>query len=474
MQWVDNVMACSAATAWLRTQAKMGSPLAVDLEGIFEDTGAESELCVVQVAAQTGPTFLFDITTLGSLAFIDRAGGLRSLLEDREIVKLLFDARLDADVLHRQYGVALVNVHDLQILYSCASEISQYLTGMARVFDRLTRLPAGLRSQISEAKRLGKVYFDPDAGGSLEVWRARPLPHALQHYAAVDTKVLFLIEQHFRDALPTEELEHLSRRRLQLAVRNQHMSAMRDFPLPIERRTLFVAGVSDACGEQGVRDHFESFGALEQVHLEGILAFVVFADKGSTSSALAAGGKQVGPGSSRLTVDRPHFVKDLIADYYGAPGWHEEMWQVPFGNWFGSGWGPVDWSSLPRLPQESDSEDTCSTTSSEEEDEHDVVDEASACDSSCTPPKPSEREISESGATSTASSEPPRKKKSRKQQWLERRRVQRKQTQDPCTEAEDRKHTHRPSQARRAKKPANVGKWVAVAQLSEKNLAAKN
>lgn len=482
MEWINTIAACTKATALLKEQAAAGSPLAVDLEGIFEDTGGESELCVVQVAAQERPTFLFDITALGSLAFMDGAGGLRALLEDGEVVKLLFDARLDADVLHRQFGVALANVYDLQILYSCASEVSQYLTGMARVFDRLTMLPAGLRAQISEAKRLGKVYFDPDAGGSLHVWRARPLPLALQHYAAIDTKVLFIIQQQWRNVLPANELEHLSRRRLQLAIRHQRMSAIRDFPLPMERRTLFVAGVSAACGEQGLCAHFGSFGDLEQVHLEGILACVIFADKGSAQAALAAGNKQVGPGGSRLTVDRPHFVKDLVADYYGAPGWDEEMWQVPFGNWFGSGWALLDWSSLPRLPEETSLEDTCSTTSAGDEDEIDAAGNVSICKLNWALRMFSKLEVadvfetSESGETSTAASDLPRKKKSRKQHWLERRRAQRRQTQDPSAAVAANKQAQQAQQfrqARRVKTSAKAGTWVAVTQSAETSPAAK-
>ena len=54
---------------------------------------------------------LFDIVTLGQRAFEE--GGLRRVLESREIIKVMFDPRADADALYYLHNTTLRNVIDV-------------------------------------------------------------------------------------------------------------------------------------------------------------------------------------------------------------------------------------------------------------------------------------------------------------------------------------------------------------------------
>jgi exonuclease 3'-5' domain-containing protein 1 len=57
--------------------------------------------------------YLIDVLKIGSTAY---DGGLRSILEDRSIQKLMFDCREDADALKHLYNVRLDGVLDVQLL----------------------------------------------------------------------------------------------------------------------------------------------------------------------------------------------------------------------------------------------------------------------------------------------------------------------------------------------------------------------
>ena len=54
---------------------------------------------------------LFDIVTLGERAFEE--GGLRRVLESKDITKVMYDPRADADALYHLHNTTLCNVLDV-------------------------------------------------------------------------------------------------------------------------------------------------------------------------------------------------------------------------------------------------------------------------------------------------------------------------------------------------------------------------
>lgn len=111
--------------------------LAVDCEG--SNLGREGTLTLVQVASESD-VMLFDILNLRSAAF---SLGLRRLLEDSSVIKVMHDCRRDVDALQQLFGVHVNNVFDTQVAFAvlCRQEMSA------------TPLPASLNTVLRKYAR---------------------------------------------------------------------------------------------------------------------------------------------------------------------------------------------------------------------------------------------------------------------------------------------------------------------------------
>ncbi|XP_004712813.2 piRNA biogenesis protein EXD1 [Echinops telfairi] len=88
---------------------KKQSVLSVAVEGA--NVCRHGKLCWLQVATKSR-VYLFDIFLLGSRAFNN---GLKMVLEDKRILKVIHDCRWLSDCLSHQYGILLNNVFDTQV-----------------------------------------------------------------------------------------------------------------------------------------------------------------------------------------------------------------------------------------------------------------------------------------------------------------------------------------------------------------------
>eukprot|EP00392_Amoebophrya_sp_AT5.2_P019784 g20776.t1 len=188
---VDTVERCREVVAILRGKARGKTEIAVDMEGV--NHGRHGQLSLVQACAGRDEiVYLFDITTLKKSAFDD--GNLRALFEDSRVCKVMFDVRADSDSLFHNYGCKLENVYDLQVLYCCkfCSPTDGYLKGLAKVLQAFsTGLSATEKQNLEELKATGTGMFTSDR----EVWERRPLPDALQNYAAADVRYLLSMKR---------------------------------------------------------------------------------------------------------------------------------------------------------------------------------------------------------------------------------------------------------------------------------------
>ncbi|XP_038638863.1 piRNA biogenesis protein EXD1 isoform X7 [Scyliorhinus canicula] len=87
---------------------KQQSVIGVAVEGI--DICRFGKLCLIQIATND-QIYLFDIFLLGPVAF---KNGLKMILEDSDILKVIHDCRLVSDCLYHQYRVGLTNIFDTQ------------------------------------------------------------------------------------------------------------------------------------------------------------------------------------------------------------------------------------------------------------------------------------------------------------------------------------------------------------------------
>ncbi|OWF47065.1 piRNA biogenesis protein EXD1-like [Mizuhopecten yessoensis] len=83
--------------------------IGVALEGVC--IGRSGTLCWLNIVIRQR-VFLFDVLSMGKECFEE---GLKDLLEDGSVLKVMHDCRLASDLLHHQFGVNLRNMFDTQV-----------------------------------------------------------------------------------------------------------------------------------------------------------------------------------------------------------------------------------------------------------------------------------------------------------------------------------------------------------------------
>lgn len=95
---------------------KKSSPLdecviiSFDCEGV--NLGVKGQLTIIEIGTIRGEAFIFDLQQCPQLM---TDGGLKNILEDENIIKIIHDCRNDSFNLYTQYNVLLRNVFDTQV-----------------------------------------------------------------------------------------------------------------------------------------------------------------------------------------------------------------------------------------------------------------------------------------------------------------------------------------------------------------------
>jgi exonuclease 3'-5' domain-containing protein 1 len=84
--------------------------ISFDCEGV--NLGAKGELTIVEIGTVRGEAFIFDLKACPELM---NDGGLKGILEDDNIIKIIHDCRNDSYNLYAQFNVLLRNVFDTQV-----------------------------------------------------------------------------------------------------------------------------------------------------------------------------------------------------------------------------------------------------------------------------------------------------------------------------------------------------------------------
>lgn len=192
--------------------------VAVDLEGLKLCRHGPIALAQMCLSSDLHTTYVIDITRLGYHAFntctFDGVS-LRRVFQDPVIRKCLYDPRNDSDALYHQFNIAITGVFDLQTaevalrrsrglnvrfvqgLFRCLSTQPNFLTDDQKKFAEL----------VNEA---GKKLFEPDFGGSYDVFTQRPLHPSILVYASHDVRYLIPLMLSFERALSEEQGDALA------------------------------------------------------------------------------------------------------------------------------------------------------------------------------------------------------------------------------------------------------------------------
>jgi exonuclease 3'-5' domain-containing protein 1 len=139
-------------------------------------------------------TYLIDIHTLGSTAF-STAGingqTLKMIFESETIPKVFFDVRNDSDALYSHFGIRLAAVHDIQVMEPATRRVhGKFVSGLSKCMEKDLLMTFAERQVWQAAKEKGLNLFDPQRGGSYELFNVRPMSDDLSLYCAQDVQYL--------------------------------------------------------------------------------------------------------------------------------------------------------------------------------------------------------------------------------------------------------------------------------------------
>ncbi|KAL3880013.1 hypothetical protein ACJMK2_032285 [Sinanodonta woodiana] len=157
--------------------------IGVAIEGV--EIGRNGKLLWLQIGTPDH-VFLFDVLTLGEDCF---EKGLKDILENGNILKVLHNCRFPSDLLYHQYGIKLINIFDTQV-----ADVFVYRTKRSSWPRHVQGLPACLMHHLN--LRLQDVHImtvrENSRKDDEEVWSRRPAPQQLLEAAAKN--VMYLLE----------------------------------------------------------------------------------------------------------------------------------------------------------------------------------------------------------------------------------------------------------------------------------------
>ncbi|XP_059769568.1 piRNA biogenesis protein EXD1 isoform X1 [Balaenoptera ricei] len=161
---------------------KKQSVLSVAAEGA--NVCRHGKLCWLQVATNSR-VYLFDIFLLGSRAF---SNGLRMVLEDKRILKVIHDCRWLSDCLFHQYGILLNNVFDTQVadVLQFSMETGGFLPNCISTLQEslIKHLKIAPKHLSFLEERQKRIRENP------ELWFTRPLSPSLLKILALEATYL--------------------------------------------------------------------------------------------------------------------------------------------------------------------------------------------------------------------------------------------------------------------------------------------
>ncbi|SPO04166.1 uncharacterized protein DNG_06849 [Cephalotrichum gorgonifer] len=190
---VDTPEAVSALVDVLHGLPVRPPSLYIDIEGV--NLSRQGTISILQVFVRPkSRTYLVDIHILGNKAFATpgaNGGTLKQILESETIPKVFFDVRNDSDALYSHFHIRLSGIQDLQLMELATRTFRRsHVNGLAKCIAR--DAPMGDKELVDweATKENGIKLFQPNLGGSYEVFNERPLSEEIRTYCVQDVQFL--------------------------------------------------------------------------------------------------------------------------------------------------------------------------------------------------------------------------------------------------------------------------------------------
>ncbi|PIK55610.1 putative exosome component 10-like [Apostichopus japonicus] len=176
---IEDVESCKREVARLQRRGGEGRQLilAIDCEGV--NLGKEGPLTLLQIGTEEGEVFVFDVLATPDPKDMFIHGGLKALLENPNIRKVIHDCRSDQCALYFQFGVTLTNVFDTSAAYTTIWDQCNIFSGPFR--PKLASLIEIFRLTANQkTEAFAELVHDKQLFGQ------RPLTEEMIEYASDD------------------------------------------------------------------------------------------------------------------------------------------------------------------------------------------------------------------------------------------------------------------------------------------------
>ncbi|KAK8121624.1 hypothetical protein PG984_010294 [Apiospora sp. TS-2023a] len=197
--YVDTCAGVSEVADRLGAQAP-GSELYADIEG-WRLSRRGRILLLVIYSPSARQAFVLNIFVLNFAAFRTKGSSgltIKQILELHVYKKVFSDVRNDSLAFFHQFGVALRNVEDLQLMENATrpDDPSRNHRGLAECLE--TVLSSAEKKEWAKSKKAGHALFSRDSGGSYAVFKKRPLSPEILAYCVGDVYYLPRLREKLR------------------------------------------------------------------------------------------------------------------------------------------------------------------------------------------------------------------------------------------------------------------------------------
>ncbi|OCL14290.1 hypothetical protein AOQ84DRAFT_371419 [Glonium stellatum] len=198
-----------------------------------EDPSRDGSVSIITVLVlPENHTFLIDVCKLNKETFTitgTDSKSLKDVLETPQVPKVFFDVRNAADVLFSHFGIALRGVQDIQLMEDASrftrNTGKRFLGTLSKCVERDALITFEAKQRWTNTRMRGEELYDPEKGGSYEVFNSRPLMEDILHLCVLDVRYLPLLRDLYWGRLDSDwriEVEEETVARVHLSQREAY------------------------------------------------------------------------------------------------------------------------------------------------------------------------------------------------------------------------------------------------------------